>query len=434
MRSSSRVPGARNATATSRTSPTPAIDHAIRGESPSPTPAAATISGDGVSPAASAAASGSPPGSAAATAWPRPAAAPGPSRGSAGSRARPPGRCPRRRRTARWRDLACLWRQLGQRRGVERAPAREELVEHEAERVDVALDRRAPARRAARAPCRPACPRRLVAPPSLAGRAREAEVGDARAAAAVDHDVGGLQVAVQHARARAPPRGPAQIWRAISIALSGRQAADPPQQRGEVLAVDVLHRQEVRGRRPRRCRRRGRRSDARPGARSRTSLRKRASSRRVRSATAARQELQRDRLAELQVVGAIDLAHAAAPEEADDAVALGDDGSRREAFPVERVGGGQPADDGGDGLAPRGRRDRRRRETRRQLRNRRERLPAPRAGGRTILDLRGAVGTAGSRGGFYAPRGWDASSLLTASSTCPRPTSSRPSRPPTSPT
>ena len=45
----------------------PAVDHATRGASPSPTPAAATISGEGVSPAASAAASGSPPGSAAAT-------------------------------------------------------------------------------------------------------------------------------------------------------------------------------------------------------------------------------------------------------------------------------------------------------------------------------------------------------------------------------
>ena len=42
--------------------------HATRGSSPAPFPAAATISGDGVSPAASAAASGSPPGRAADTA------------------------------------------------------------------------------------------------------------------------------------------------------------------------------------------------------------------------------------------------------------------------------------------------------------------------------------------------------------------------------
>ena len=42
------------------------------------------------------------------------------------------------------------------------------------------------------------------------------------------------------------------------------------------------------------------------------------------------QELQRDRLIERQVVGAIDLAHAAATEQRDQAIAAGDDGSRRE--------------------------------------------------------------------------------------------------------
>ena len=39
----------------------------------------------------------------------------------------------------------------------------------------------------------------------------------------------------------------------------------------------------------------------------------------------AGQELERDRLAELQVVGAIDLAHAAAAEPADDAVAAAEE-------------------------------------------------------------------------------------------------------------
>ena len=40
-----------------------------------------------------------------------------------------------------------------------------------------------------------------------------------------------------------------------------------------------------------------------------------------------RQELQRDRLAELQIVGAIDLAHAAAAQPSDDAVAAAEKGS-----------------------------------------------------------------------------------------------------------
>ena len=40
-------------------------------------------------------------------------------------------------------------------------------------------------------------------------------------------------------------RSPAQIFRANSIALSCGQPADPAEERREVLAVDVLHRQEV---------------------------------------------------------------------------------------------------------------------------------------------------------------------------------------------
>ncbi len=49
-----------------------------------------------------------------------------------------------------------------------------------------------------------------------------------------------------------------------------------------------------------------------------------------------RQELQRDRLAQAQVVRAIDLAHAAASEQADDPVAIVEDGARRKAAVVDR--------------------------------------------------------------------------------------------------
>ena len=44
-----------------------------------------------------------------------------------------------------------------------------------------------------------------------------------------------------------------------------------------------------------------------------------------------RQELQRDRLTEAEVVGAIHLAHAAAAEQSDDAIAIGEDGAAGEA-------------------------------------------------------------------------------------------------------
>jgi hypothetical protein len=58
----------------------------------------------------------------------------------------------------------------------------------------------------------------------------------------------------------------------------------------------------------------------------------------------SRQELQRDRLAQLQVVGAIHLAHSPAAEQTDDPVALGEHHARREADDLDDVGGGEPAD------------------------------------------------------------------------------------------
>ena len=50
--------------------------------------------------------------------------------------------------------------------------------------------------------------------------------------------------------------------------------------------------------------------------------------------TAARQELQRHRLTELQIVGAIDLTHAAAAEEADHPVPARQHGAGQETFGI----------------------------------------------------------------------------------------------------
>ena len=111
---------------------------------------------------------------------------------------------------------------------------------------------------------------------------------------------------------------PAQSCRAISAALSSGKRPMRRSERREVLAVHVLHREERSGRRLRRCRRRGRRSDARPAARSAPRCETaRAAPDRRRSSVG--QELERDWLAEPQIVGAVDLAHAAAPEQADNA-------------------------------------------------------------------------------------------------------------------
>ena len=63
-----------------------------------------------------------------------------------------------------------------------------------------------------------------------------------------------------------------------------------------------------------------------------------------------RQELQRDRLAELEVVGAVDLAHAALAEEADDAIALVEDRARLEPSMIDVGRRPRPAAARGDRL------------------------------------------------------------------------------------
>ena len=62
-----------------------------------------------------------------------------------------------------------------------------------------------------------------------------------------------------------------------------------------------------------------------------------------------RQELQGDLLAELQIIRAINLSHAALAEAADDPVPVVEQRARLEAPVVDRVGGGEPAA-GGDRL------------------------------------------------------------------------------------
>jgi hypothetical protein len=124
------------------------------------------------------------------------------------------------------------------------------------------------------------------------------------------------------------------------------QSSNPPQQRSQILPVDVLHRQERPGlpwalRRPRLCRQRPQPFDLadvvnpahvrmrdRPGA---AHLRQQAITRSRIPLERRRQELQRDRLSEPQIIGAIDLPHAAPPHERDDPVALGEDRAGGEA-------------------------------------------------------------------------------------------------------
>ena len=78
----------------------------------------------------------------------------------------------------------------------------------------------------------------------VAGGGRDAEVGDADVAVAVDHHVGRLQIAVEDASLVRGRHAGTELAREVDR-LVLRDPPDPAQQRCQVLAVDVLHRQEA---------------------------------------------------------------------------------------------------------------------------------------------------------------------------------------------
>ncbi len=154
----------------------------------------------------------------------------------------------------------------------------------------------------------------------------KAEVGDARPAAAVDHHVGRLEVAMDDAFL--VDRGQSRAEVACDLeGLVRRQPSDPRQERLQVLAVDVLHGQEglvldlhdvVEA------------AHARMGhlaAESDLAVEPLEDFGRQR----APDELQGDGLAELEVVRAVHLAHAAPAQPRHHAVARGQDRARSEA-------------------------------------------------------------------------------------------------------
>ena len=126
--------------------------------------------------------------------------------------------------------------------------------------------------------------------------------------------------------------------------LVHRQVADPLQQRREVLAVHVLHGQEVAA---------FDLADVVDAADVRVRdlpreahLRVEPREERLVARDALRKELQRDGLPELEVVGAVDLAHAALAEKAHDAVALAEHGAGRKRAEIEGARGDEAADGG----------------------------------------------------------------------------------------
>ena len=131
---------------------------------------------------------------------------------------------------------------------------------------------------------------------------------------------------------------PAQSWRAISTSLVLRKAADAPQQGRQVFAVDVLHGEESLAI-----------DFAHVVDAANVGMRDAAGdadfvAKALEQTFVARgfvgQKLERDRLAERQIVGAVDFAHAAFAEQRDDAVAPGDQAPGKEPSFAHQVFGG----------------------------------------------------------------------------------------------
>ncbi len=157
---------------------------------------------------------------------------------------------------------------------------------------------------------------------------------------AVEHDVRRLQIAMDDVAFVRGGEAGANLPRNLERAVFG-ETADAAEQRCEILAVDVFHRQE------------GAAVDlvdvvdaADVGVRHLArhahfgvQLRQ---LRRI-AVDVGGQELERDRLTELEIVGAINLAHPAAPAALDDAIAAAEQRARREATVVDGSGRGEPA-------------------------------------------------------------------------------------------
>ena len=224
--------------------------------------------------------------------------------------------------------------QLGEVLALERALAGEDLVEHQPERVDVAARCDLAARQLLR--------RHVggrAGPDRFAREARESEIGQPDLAGAVEHDVRGLEVAVDDVALVRGGQAGTDLSRDLERALLG-ETSDAAQERRQILAVDVLHRQEraaldlvdVVDAAHVRVRHLPRHPDFGVQLRQPGGI----------AIDAGRQEFERDRLSELDVVGTIDLAHAAFAEALDDPVAFAEQRARLKAPVIDRAGRGEP--------------------------------------------------------------------------------------------
>jgi hypothetical protein len=219
---------------------------------------------------------------------------------------------------------------------VERPLAPQRLVERHAERelIGACIDR-VPEELFGRHVAR-----RAGANARLTTRGGKAEVHEPHLARGVEHDVRGLEIAMQHAAVVRGGESRAELPGDVER-LVFRKPSDAPQGRRQILAVHELHRKKQMA---------GGLADVvdaadvgmRDLARGAHFVVKLREPPRV-LADFVRQELQRDRLTEPEIIRAIDLAHATAADEADHAVAAFEHRPRRESPVADGSGRGEPA-------------------------------------------------------------------------------------------
>ena len=231
-------------------------------------------------------------------------------------------------------SISFLLQQAIQRVRFEGALAGEDLVEHQAERVNVAGRRDLLAGKLFGRHIGGRAVADLVRL-NLAAQRRQPEIRNQDLAAAIEHDVGRLQIAMQHSLVVRGGEAGAQLARDFQGLVRG-QTADAAHQRPEVFAIHVFHGQELHAVEfadvvnP---------ADVGMGDLARdANLVAEALERARVPGGSLRKKLQRDRLAEFEVGGAIDFAHAAPAEQGDDAIALEQQRARREATFIRRRG------------------------------------------------------------------------------------------------
>jgi hypothetical protein len=134
-------------------------------------------------------------------------------------------------------------RQLRDAGPLDRPPPGKHLVEHEAEGVEIGPSRHPAALELLRRHVG-RCSRGEVVSLEAPGGAGEAEIREAHAPAAVDHHVGRLQVAVKDALGMGGGEAGGELAGDGEAPVHG-EPTDAAQKRSQVLAVQVLHRQEV---------------------------------------------------------------------------------------------------------------------------------------------------------------------------------------------